>query len=206
MSNPTYACVIPGCKETRVYTHYLNHIFQHKLSEFPANLVNSLKLGIRGSLLTLSPKVSGFESKFAIKGCLGCKKMYQKIGLQIHHQATCPNKEKHKAACKAFLGEVSEVTQENNSELEELIEENKRLKEELAKAPVSPKNTIHEMDQKQLDMADAYESALQDILSGFQNNDFDYFKTRMLHLKDNYLDVFEKMCKNLDIEPEFLDE
>jgi len=133
--------------------------------------------------------------------------MYQKIGLQIHHQQTCPNKEKHKAACKDFLGEVSEVTQENNSvELEELREENKRLKEQLAKAPVSPKNTIHEIDQKQLDMADAYESALQEELSNHQNSDFDYFKTRMLHLKDNYLDVFEKMCKNLDIEPEFLDE
>jgi hypothetical protein len=110
MSNPRYDCPIPGCQETRVYKDIVNHILKHsseEISKFTG--LNKLKLGAKGSLVTFDIKVEGGLGTKKVKQerqvgcCLGCKKVIQKMILQIRHKKECPCKEEHMKICNKLL-------------------------------------------------------------------------------------------------------
>ena len=102
MSNPKFACIIPGCTKSVAGHHIVKHILAHSQSEVRAKLEASLGCGARGgSLVRLRVKVEGVDNNF--QACLGCNKIFRKIPLQVAHQESCHNKQKHKEVCKSFL-------------------------------------------------------------------------------------------------------
>ena len=107
MSNPKFACIIPGCTKTTAAHHIIKHILSHQPSEVKAKLVATMGIGVRGSLIRINIKVEGIANNF--QACLGCNKVFRKIPLQVAHLQSCPNKDKHKEVCKSFITSESDA-------------------------------------------------------------------------------------------------
>ena len=135
MSNPKFACIIPGCNKTTAAHHIVKHILAHQRSEVKAKLDSTLAIGVRGSLIRMNIKVEGVANNFQV--CLGCNKIFRKIPLQVAHQESCPNKQKHKEVCKSFITSEpvalseSDVVLTPSEDVSKLKKDNDRLKKEL---------------------------------------------------------------------------
>jgi hypothetical protein len=144
--------------------------------------------GTRGILVSLTPKVNGVESSSSHKACLGCKKLFQKVTLQIQHSDKCPNKEKHKEICKKFLDiPVEEVSEDVEKLKKEILE----LKEQLAKpACLKP-------DEKLVEEALDIQDSLFVLLSHYQENNYPLLEEALEIIKRNHPNISEKMVKEL---------
>jgi len=189
----------------------------HQISEFPEFFQDNFRRGKNtGALIEFKPKINGVTCVEGYKACLGCNVMYQKLKLISNHTNECKNKEKHINCCKKILGEYIEEkidldqVQSLVRQLKESQDIIKELQKELANkseaSTPSPKVSIQKVDEQQIELSDDLEDALTALLDSFQNDDFEYFRTRMLKIKEDQPKAFARVCKNLDISQDKLNE
>jgi hypothetical protein len=169
----------------------------HKTPEFSSSFLAHLGRGKLGSLLSIKPKVNGVQSPLDYKACLGCKVIYQKLKLVVNHQETCPNKEKHKAACKKLLGEHVE---EDISELKLKV---LLLEQKLAEKPQGPPlPSPQPQDQRQFDklkkdfeLLEKRNELLEDRCE--MAGDFlDLSRCILRYIKGECIDLYERVIDN----------
>ena len=172
MSNPKYACVIPGCTETRVCNNIISHILSHEESEIKAKLGETLASGAQGSLLRLVIKMGETTRKF--RACLGCKKLFRKVTLEISHIQDCPNKEKHKEVCKSLLVSKPVAPSEPvtpSEDLSKYIKEIESLKRNL-KTAQSSNDRLSDIEETLFECLTAYKkgTAFNFFMIDFQDS------------------------------------
>ena len=185
MSNSKYACVIPGCTETRAGHNIINHILSHEKPEIKAKLGATLIAGASGKLLRLDIKMGETTRKF--RACLGCNKLFRKIPLELAHIQDCPNKEKHKEACKSLL--VSEPVAPSqpvapSEDLSKYIKEIESLKKNL-KLAQSSNDRLSDIEETLFECLTAYK----------EGTAFNFF---MIDFEDSRPEVYLEMNNRLE--------
>jgi hypothetical protein len=175
MPNPKYSCVVPGCSQTRINKHYVNHLLDgHTPAELRERLRSQIQRGSLGMLLRTAVKVDGQEHLVYI--CLACKKVLGRTALSVEHRENCPNKEEHKRIAKQLLVEdPTEVTKK------EISIQTDSIKAE----PVKVQKALP--DIRLFDMTDY----LIDILLDLEKDPGHYFLDKLVDLQDNYSNIFE---------------
>lgn len=172
MPNPKYGCVVPGCSQTRVHHHYVNHLLNdHTPAELRQRLKAQIQRASLGSLLRTEVKVDGQEHLVYV--CLACKKVLGRTALNVEHRENCPNKEEHKRIAKQLLVEDSaEVTKK------EIGIQTDKVKEKVV---------LSDSHIMLFDMTDF----LVDMLLNLEKDPGDYFLDKLVDLEDNYSTIFE---------------
>lgn len=172
MPNPKYGCVIPGCSQTRVHHHYVNHLLNdHTPAELRQRLKAQIQRASLGSLLRTEVKVDGQEHLVYV--CLACKKILGRTALNVEHRDNCPSKEEHKKIAKQLLVEDStEVTKK------EIGIQTDKVKEKVV---------LSDSHIMLFDMTDF----LIDMLLNLEKDPGDYFLDKLVNLEDNYHSIFE---------------
>jgi len=185
MSNPKYSCVIPGCTESKFTRHYLTHLMGHSKEELQKSLGINLKIGAKGSLLKINPKING-ESK-SCAACFGCKKFFNKISLQEKHRDECNNKNKHKLICSKMLDNDENPVIDETPKIKELEEKIKRLENQVKSLKQNAA-----MDKETIDEADETQSSVHNILDQLNEEHYDVYKKMIEFMELNHPTVLSK--------------
>ena len=193
MSNPKFACIIPGCTKTTAAHHIVKHILSHQPSEVKGKLDGAFGLAARGSLIRINIKVEGVANNF--QACLGCNKVFRKIPLQVAHLQSCPNKEKHKEVCKSFITSEPEAAPTPVPVPIESSEDVSKLKKRITALESNLKSA-----EKIVDESEDVSQALIELLQRLQENHKDIFIEQMGRVRYGRPEVYRKVCEDLDID------
>lgn len=180
MANPKYGCVIPGCSQTRINKHYVNHLLNdHTPAELRQRLKAQIQRATLGSLLRTEVKVDGQEHLVYI--CLACKKVLGRTALSVEHRENCPSKEEHKRIAKQLLLEdPTEVTKK------EIAIQTEPVKAEPVKTPKALP------DLTMIDLKDF----IVDVMMDLEKDPGNYFLEKMISFQDNYPEAFNFVIKD----------
>jgi len=119
--------------------------------------------------------------------CLGCKKLFRKISLQVNHSETCSKKQQHINTCKKLLTEESS---EDTPPVNVIVPVKETREISTQTEPVkTPKALI---DNRLIDLKDF----IVEILMELEKDPGNYFLQKMIHAQDTYPEVFEMLLKD----------
>lgn len=188
----------PLCSKGITYTGLHKHIF----SELHKDAIDILLHKRKASLLTYIGSQDHSSLPFvipnpklptkALKLCFGCNSAYVCKGYTKKH--TCSKLKEHLETLTAILAKPI-VVQPDVSVIQIDPEEMTKLKKR-----VNTLETTLKSANKIVDESEDISQAFIELLQWLQENHKDIFIERMVELRLSRLEVFSKMCQELDIE------